>query len=60
MPQKKSNKVSKKSISDADKKYMISHFKRGRKVDSVCEKFPKYTRYQIGAVLQHVTKGDYQ
>jgi len=52
-------KVSKRSISDVDKKYMISHFKRGRKVDSVYEKFPRYTRYQIGAVLQHVTKGDY-
>jgi len=48
-----------RKIADQDKKVMVQHFKRGRRIEAMCEKFPKYTRYQIGAIRQHVTKGDY-
>jgi hypothetical protein len=46
-------------MSDKDRKEIVRLFKRKRTPEDVHAKFRRYNRYQIGAVKQHLTKGDY-
>ncbi|HRZ18681.1 MAG TPA: hypothetical protein P5136_01375 [Methanofastidiosum sp.] len=48
-----------RAISEKDRKEMVKLFKRNKTTADVHVKFRKYNRYQIGAVKQHITKGDY-
>lgn len=48
-----------KVMDPKDKKKLVALYKRGTKIDTIRGKFPQYTNRQIGAIQQHMSKGDY-
>ena len=47
------------NLEKKDKSAIISLLRKGRKMETIRNKFPQYSFRTIGAISQHLTKGDY-